>query len=130
MLEKVNSLRKERGSVGLKWDDTLYGYSIAHANNMATQKRLFHTGENQPYGENAWGGEGSRNWTGQTIVDSWMNSELHRTWLLNPNLEHVAVGVAYSDNGMYAAWTFWRSETQLSDWWYQYSPDSPPDWWY
>lgn len=130
VLEKVNAIRRERGSPELQWDDKLYEYSLAHAKDMAAQKRLFHTSMYEPYAENAWGGEGSKHWTAQTIVDSWMNSEMHRTWLLCPNLRHVAVGVAYSNNGMYAAWTFWTSETTQSDWWYQYTPDNPPAWWY
>ena len=130
VLEKVNAIRKERGSPELQWDCTLYEHSLAHAEDMAAQKRLFHTDMYEPFAENAWGGEGSKSWTAQTIVDSWMNSSMHRTWLLCPNLRHVAVGVAYSTNGMYAAWTFWRGETSLSDWWYQYTPDNPPDWWY
>jgi uncharacterized protein YkwD len=130
VLEKVNAIRKERGSSELQWDDKLYKYSLAHAQNMASQKRLFHTGMYESYAENAWGGEGSKSWTAQTIIDSWMGSKMHRTWLLCPNLRHVAVGVAYSTNGMYASWTFWRNETSQSDWWYQYTPDNPPKWWY
>ena len=130
VLEKVNDIRKERGSTELQWDSELYEYSLAHAKDMAAQKRLFHSSMYEPFAENAWGGEGSKSWTAQTIVDSWMNSSMHRTWLLCPGLRHVAVGVAYSNNGMYAAWTFWRSETSLSDWWYIDSPDNPPEWWY
>lgn len=130
VLEQVNAIRRERGSPELQWDDKLYEYSLAHAKDMAAQGRLFHTSMYEPYAENAWGGEGSKNWTAQTIVNSWMNSEKHRTWLLCPNLRHVSVGVAYSTNGMYAAWTFWRNETMQSDWWYQYTPDNPPSWWY
>ena len=126
----VNGIRVERGSAELSWDDTLYKYSREHSIAMANQRELFHTDMNMPYAENAWGGEGSKNWTAQTIVDSWMGSKMHRTWLLCPNLRHVAVGVAYSTNGMYASWTFWRNETSQSDWWYQYTPDNPPKWWY
>ena len=130
VLEKVNAIRKERGSPELQWDCKLYEYSLAHAKDMAAQKKLFHSSMYEPFAENAWGGEGSKSWTAQTIVDSWMDSSMHRTWLLCPSLRHVAVGVAYSNNGMYAAWTFWRSETSLSDWWYVYTPDDPPEWWY
>lgn len=130
VLERVNTIRMERGSSELQWDSELYEYSLAHAKDMAAQKELFHSSMYEPFAENAWGGEGSKSWTAQTIVDSWMNSSMHRTWLLCPSLRHVAVGVAYSNNGMYAAWTFWRSETSLSDWWYVYTPDDPPEWWY
>jgi len=130
VLEKVNAIRTERGSPELQWDSELYEYSLAHAKDMAAQKGLFHSSMYEPFAENAWGGEGSKSWTAQTIVDSWMSSSMHRTWLLCPNLRHVAVGIAYSPNGMYAAWTFWRSETSPSDWWYVYTPDDPPAWWY
>lgn len=128
-LEKVNAIRKERGSSELQWDSKLYEYSLAHAKNMVIQGRMFHSDMNLPYAENAWWGGGS-SWGAEDIVESWMDSKMHRTWLLAPNLRHVAVGVAYSTNGMYAAWTFWRSETTQSDWWYQYTPDNPPKWWY
>lgn len=114
----VNEIRNERGISEVIWDDTLYQYSIEHSKEMAQQQRLFHSEMYLPYAENAWGGEGSKSWGADTIVDSWMNSPLHRTWLLCPTIKHVAVGVAYSSNGMYASWTFWRSETSPSDWWY------------
>jgi len=130
VVELVNAIRKERGTPKLVWDDKLYSYSLSHSKNMAREERLFHTDMRLPYGENAWGGEGSKSWGAETIVESWMNSPKHRTWLLCPNLKHVAVGIAYSDNGMYASWTFWRAETTHSDWWYQYTPDNPPEWWY
>ena len=130
VVELVNAIRKGRGTPELVWDDKLYEYSLAHSKNMAGEKRLFHTDMHLPYGENAWGGEGSTSWGAEKIVESWMPSPMHRTWLLCPHLKHVAVGVAYSSNGMYASWTFWRKETAHSDWWYQYTPDNPPEWWY
>jgi len=130
VLDLVNDIRVEKGITTLSWDDTLYKYSLAHSTEMAKRRDLFHSDINMAYAENAWGGEGSRSWGASTIVNSWMNSSKHRTWLLCPHLKHVAVGVAYSSNGMYASWTFWRNETVQSDWWYQYSPDNPPSWWY
>ncbi len=129
VVELVNTIRKERGSPELAWDDKLYEYSLAHSNNMAKEGRMFHTDMYLPYGENAWWGGGS-SWEAKNIVESWMTSPKHRTWLLCPNLKRIAVGIAYSNNGMYASWTFWRSETRKSDWWYQYTPDNPPEWWY
>ena len=130
VVEIVNYIRVERGSEALLWDDKLYDYSLAHSKNMAEEERLFHTDINKSYAENAWGGEGSKSWGAEDIVESWMTSPKHRTWLLCPHLKHVAVGVAYSDYGMYASWTFWRKETTHSDWWYQYNPENPPEWWY
>ena len=126
----VNKIRAERGSGELVWDNTLYQYSIAHSKKMAERHELFHTQVGMAWAENAWGGEGSQSWGAEIIVNSWMNSPKHRTWLLSPNLKRIAVGIAYSNNGMYASWTFWRSETRHSDWWYQYTPNKPPEWWY
>jgi hypothetical protein len=60
-----------------------------------------------------------------------MNSDFHRTWLLCPNLKHIAVGIVISDTGMYASWTFWVSETNYyTDWWYSNGTNKPPSWWY
>lgn len=125
----VNVIRNERGSAPLIRDSELYTYSKQHSEDMASQKRLFHTSMYEPYAENAWGGEGSTSWTASDIVGSWMSSDFHRTWLLCPHLQHIAVGIAISDTGMYASWTFWRSETSYSDWWYA-NGTTPPDWWY
>ena len=129
VVEQVNAIRTERGTTPLIWDDELYTYSKQHSEDMASQKTLFHTSVEAPYAENAWGGEGSTSWTANNIVESWMSSPYHRTWLLCPHLQHIAVGIAISDTGMYASWTFWRSETQDSDWWYA-NDTSPPSWWY
>lgn len=126
----VNLIRADRGIPMLMWDDTLYQYSKAHSIAMAERRELFHSPVGMAYAENAWGGEGSQNWGVEDIVDSWYFSPMHKTWLLCPNLKHVAVGIAYSANGMYASWTFWVGETSDADWWYQYTPDNPPKWWY
>lgn len=125
----VNLIRADRGTSLLVWDEELYLYSKEHSVNMARVGDLFHTDMNLPYGENAWGGSG-RNWDEGDIVESWMSSPMHRTWLLCPSLEHIAVGVAISKDGdMYASWTFWRNETRDSDWWYC-NDTEPPDWWH
>jgi uncharacterized protein YkwD len=129
VVDQVNAIRTQRGSSPLIWDNELYIYSKQHSEDMASQKRLFHTPVGAPYAENAWGGEGSTSWTASDIVESWMSSDFHRTWLLCPHLQHIAVGIAISDTGMYASWIFWVGETQQSDWCYQYGT-SPPDWWY
>jgi len=127
----VNNTRASRGTPTLVWDDKLYIYSKSHSKDMAEKKQLFHTAQGSSYAENCWGGEGSTHWDANTIVESWMNSDLHRTWLLCPNLKHVAVGVAISDTGMYASWTFWVNETNYyTDWWYCNGSNEPPEWWY
>lgn len=130
VVELVNFIRNERGSTPVVWDNKLYAYSQKHSEDMASQQEMFHTPMDRPYGENVWwGGGGSAYWSATDIVESWMTSPEHRTWLLCPHLKHIAVGIATSDGGMYASWTFWRSETQDADWWYCDGTD-PPKWWY
>jgi len=131
VLALVNGIRADRKTPVLVWDDNLYIHSKNHTREMAEIKQLFHTDVGMPYAENCWGGEGSTNWDANTIVNSWMNSDFHRTWLLCPNLKHVAVGVVISNTGMYASWTFWVSETNYyTDWWYSNGTNKPPSWWY
>ena len=131
VLALVNGIRINRETSVLVWDDELYIHSKNHTREMAERKQLFHTDVGMPYAENCWGGEGPTWWDANTIVDSWMNSDFHRTWLLCPNLKHIAVGVVISDTGMYASWTFWVSETNYyTDWWYSNGTNKPPSWWY
>lgn len=130
VVELVNGIRYERQAAPLIWDDELYQYSKEHSEDMAACQELFHTPIDRLYGENVWSGEGRLWWDADDIVEGWMTSDEHRTWLLCPHLTNIAVGIALSENTMYASWTFWRHETQFSDWWYMDSGRSPPDWWY
>lgn len=125
----VNLIRSDRGIQMLQWDDTLYTYSKSHSEEMALVNEMFHTDMYQSYAENCWMGGGNR-WEAIDIVESWMDSPKHRTWLLCPNLKRVAVGIVYSGSNTFASWTFWRNEPSQSDWWYQYTPNNPPEWWY
>jgi len=125
----VNLIRSDRGTQMVQWDDNLYAHSKSHSEEMAKINEMFHTDMNQSYAENCWTGSGNR-WEAVDIVESWMDSPKHRTWLLCPNLKRVAVGIVYSGSSTFASWTFWRSEPIQSDWWYQYTPDNPPEWWY
>jgi len=118
--------------VPLVWDDELHEIAREHSEEMARRGELFHSSMYEPYAENCWGGgPGSLYYnTPSDIVSSWMGSPKHRTWLLCPHLKHIGVGIAVSDKGMYASWTFWRNETSYNDWWYNNRSNSPPDWWY
>jgi S1-C subfamily serine protease len=129
VLALVNSERSSRGIAPLIWDDKLHEIAREHSIEMASRGELFHSSMYEPYAENCWGGEGSTFWGAEDIVEGWMTSDKHRTWLLCPHLKHVGVGIATSATGMYASWTFWRSETSDSDWWYD-DGGEPPDWWY
>ena len=132
VLVLVNSERSSRDIVPLVWDEDLHEIAREHSEEMARRGELFHSSMYEPYAENCWGGgPGSLYYnTANDIVSGWMGSPPHRTWLLCPHLNHIGVGIAVSDNGMYASWTFWRSETSDSDWWYSDDSNSPPDWWY
>lgn len=131
VLALVNEERLSRGTSSLVWDDTLSGIADEHSQEMAEQGRLFHSPISAPYAENCWGGSSGSVYyfDAGDIVNSWMSSDKHRTWLLCPHLKHVGVGIAVSDGGIYASWTFWRNETTYEDWWYA-SGSSPPPWWY
>ena len=127
VLTLVNLERSSRKIASLTRDNELHRIATGHSQEMAARGELFHSSIDEPYAENCWGGSGY--WDASTIVSSWMGSDKHRTWLLCPHLKRIGIGIAISDTGMYASWTFWRSETAYSDWWYV-DGTSPPDWWY
>lgn len=128
----VNLERASRNTKGLTWDSELHRIAREHSEEMARRGELFHSSVDEPYAENCWGGSpGSFYYFGaDDIVTGWMTSPKHRTWLLCPHLKHVAVGIAVSDGAIYVSWTFWRRETNYSDWWYVNGSGSPPDWWH
>ena len=127
----ANLERSARKITPLIWDDELGRIARKHSQEMAKRGELFHSSMDKPYAENCWGGSpGSFHYFGASdIVNTWMESPKHRTWLLCPHLKHIGVGIAVSDGAMYASWTFWRSETSYSDWWYD-DGGEPPEWWY
>jgi hypothetical protein len=132
VLALVNSERSSRDITPLIWDEDLHEIAREHSEEMARSGELCHSSMYEAYAENCWGGgPGSLYYfTASDIADGWMGSPPHRTWLLCPHLRDIGVGIAVSDNGMYASWTFWRSQTRDSDWWYTDDSNSPPSWWY
>lgn len=130
VVDLANDERESRGIPILTWDEELHLIAREHSEAMAEGGRLFHTPVDRPYGENVWGGSTSSSYfNAADIIEGWMTSPKHRTWLLCPHLQHIAVGIAVSDRGIYASWTFWRNETRYKDWWYMQG-DEPPDWWH
>jgi uncharacterized protein YkwD len=95
---------------------------------MAARGTMFHSSMYEDYAENCWMGRLGY-FGADDIIDSWMGSEKHRTWLLCPHLIRIGAGIANDGTNMYAAWTFWRRETAAADWWYA-TGDPKPDWWY
>lgn len=128
VLAHANAERNTRGTAAVLWDADLAAIASAHARQMATRAEMFHSSAGEAHAENCWMGTAGC-FDAQDIVDSWMNSEKHRTWLLCPSLKHVAVGIASNGQDMFANWTFWVHETDTDDWWYQYG-DAKPEWWY
>jgi len=126
----VNVERAARGTGLLVWDTELHRIARDHSAAMAARGELFHSSMYMPYCENCWGGTGAGYFGAGDIVQSWMESDKHRTWLLCPNLKHIGVGIVQDGSDMYASWTFWRSETCLEDWWYANGAGTPPDWWH
>ncbi len=128
VVASANAERQARGAAALVWDEELAAIALAHAEAMASRGEMFHSSVDRPYAENCWMGSATYH-DAETIVQSWMASDHHRTWLLCPSLKHVGVGISRNGASMYAAWTFWRAETASSDWWYQYGT-AKPNWWY
>ena len=130
MLALVNVERANRSIPQLQWDENLHQIAREHSQAMAARGSMFHSSVSAPYSENCyWSGSTIYNTSARDIVTSWMESDKHRTWLLCPNLKRIGVGLVKSDKGLWASWTFWRSETASSDWWYS-DGGTPPSWWY
>jgi len=124
----ANAEREARGTPPVLWDDDLAAIASKHAAQMAARGEMFHSSVTEAHAENCWMGAAGF-FDAEAIVQSWMDSELHRTWLLCPSLKRVAVGMASDGHNVYATWTFWRHETRDSDWWYG-SNMPKPEWWY
>lgn len=96
----VNEIRKQYGLKPLKWDSNAYAAAKARCEEIMTDfshtrngksfdtvypsailDTLRHTGENI----------GSGYSTAAKVVDAWMNSQLHRANILNPDFDNLAV---------------------------------------
>lgn len=130
VLKCANEVRVTRDTAELIWDDQLHEIAKAHSQEMANSGKLFHSSEDCPYAENCWRGIDGRYFQPEDIIETWMQSEFHRTWILCPTIRHIGIGLVETENGsLYATWTFWRDETKFADWWYCLETD-PPDWWH
>jgi len=126
VMEFANAERVKRNISPLTWDTKLATIAKQHSDEMATRLEMFHSSIYELYAENCWAGAATY-FDANDIVNTWMGSPKHRTWLLCPHLSHIGVGIAISDSVMYASWTFWRSETVYDDWWYV-NGEQPPSW--
>ena len=127
ILHYTNRERRRRGLRSLQGHVILIRAARGHSRWMAHRNRFSHTGGGgtQPgdrvqkagykyssVGENIWqasGGKGSAwqskffwnsSWRlGRAAVISWMNSPGHRENLLNPDWQHIGIGVATNKRG-------------------------------
>jgi uncharacterized protein YkwD len=132
VLRLVNLERQSRNAGTLTIDSSLSTIAVAHSGSMAQQGDIFHSDQTEPYAENVWMGSPGmekRSDIASIIVNSFMNSPYHRTWLLCPNLKHVGVGILAANNGVFTTWSFWRKETIFqTDWWYCNGSNVQPGW--
>ena len=113
----VNEYRAQYGVAPLKWDQNAYKAAKIRCDEITTnfshkrnggqrfytvyseiiQERLYNYGENIASGQNS----------AQDVLNSWMNSELHRKNILNPEFDNLAVAFGvYNDSYKY----YWVQE--------------------
>lgn len=121
VFELVNAEREKNGLDPLKWDIVLEAAADLHSMDMVERDFFSHVspdgktmverikaageifGEDVTYmsfAENIAAGQMDP----ESVMESWMNSEGHRANILDPDLTHIGVGIAYGgDYGIY--WT-------------------------
>ena len=117
ILASINNVRVQNGLGALALDSRLSAAALEHSLDMACNAIISHTGtdgstwydrvqkqgfanynssrENIYVGNPAFGGDanGAFNW--------WMNSEIHRKTLMNPDQKLIGISYIYSDNSEY-----------------------------
>ncbi|GGG91482.1 hypothetical protein GCM10011586_02580 [Silvibacterium dinghuense] len=124
ILELTNQDRAEHGLQPLIWDDALAQAAQAHTDRMAQEKSLSHQYPGEPpitdrasqagarfqaIAENtAMGGDA------RAIEKEWMNSTPHRTNILDPQMDHIGIGVAEKGGYLFATEDFSRAAEILT----------------
>lgn len=104
----INAERGKRGLPHISWSKYWAELAQSQANHCAKVGRRVHS--DRPAfcgGENICGGKGY--FSPRAIVNSWLKSELHRVYLLSPDVARAGVGIARRNGKMFATWTFGRS---------------------
>lgn len=108
----INRERRKRGIPPVRWSREMYRLAKDQAHYCARRGEMVHSGRCALQGgENLCGGEG--HYSPRSFVRIWLRSPRHREWMLSPKVKTVAVGIASSKKGMYAAWSFTGREEQL-----------------
>jgi uncharacterized protein YkwD len=117
ILTLINNVRTQNGLGALAPDDRLSAAALDHSLDMACNAIISHTGtdgstwydrvkakgfanytsdrENIYVGNPAYGGDA------QGAFDWWMNSEIHRKTLMNPDAKLIGIAYVYSDASTY-----------------------------
>jgi len=118
VLSMVNYQRAQAGVAALSASSALFTAARNHSQDMATNNFFSHTGSNgsSPFdrmtaagfsfsaaAENIYAGNGGNNSAG-SAVGAWMNSEGHRTNMLNPIYTHAGVGYWCNPNSEYGGY--------------------------
>ena len=114
----VNYQRAQAGVPALSASSALFTAARNHSQDMATNNFFSHTGSNgsSPFdrmlaagfsfsaaAENIYAGSGSNN-SASAAVSGWMNSEGHRTNMLNPAYTHAGVGYWCNSSSTYGGY--------------------------
>lgn len=122
ILARINALRTQNGLPPLDLNSQLATSAQRHSDDMAATGNVDHTGSDGSsiesriratgyghwrgfgiWGENIYGGQTA---TVDVAWKFWINSQVHRTNLLNPRYREVGIGVGQSDKGTYYTLNF------------------------
>jgi len=116
VLTIVNRERKNAGLAPLTQNDSLASVARAHSKDMSDRNFMSHTNPDglSPFdriknagisyrraAENVAAGQS----TPEQVMNAWMNSEGHRSNILNPDLKEIGIGYYKGDTGYQHYWT-------------------------
>lgn len=109
LLGLINHERAAAGAAPVVVEEKLSAAAQAHAIDMATNDYFSHTSSDgrspqdraAEHGYTAYGAENIayRQHTPHEVVRVWMNSDSHRTNILNPTLSEIGIGIAERGDG-------------------------------
>jgi hypothetical protein len=139
LLARINTLRTQSGLLPLAISPQLTAAAQGHSHDMATTGNIDHTGSDGStietrlrasgyghwrgfgiWGENIYGGQTA---TVDVAWNFWINSQVHRSNLLNTRYREIGIGVATSDNGTFFTLNFGAQPNVLPF----FVTGSPPD---
>lgn len=116
VVELTNAIRREHDCGPLTADPALTGAARAHSDDMASRDYFSHTGRDGSHAGDRITAAGYR-WTAwaeniaagyesaEAVVEAWMDSDGHRTNILNCELRNIGVGYASAEDSTYG--TYW-----------------------